>query len=149
VATSSTDSSAPSRHVADPPEQTTDRENNRTSLQQGKAEVKEMAGGPHTRLSQTTQSLTGLTACYNKLTGEKNTILKEYVAIEQRQIHMRKGTATSAREISDITIEIQEMEAQIQACEVENAELQDRVTALETESHALQCRVHDLEFEKR
>ncbi len=149
MATSSTDSSAPSRHIPDLPVQAADQENSHTSLQPGKADVQEMVEDPHTRLSQATQSLTSLTASFDKLPEEKNTILEGNVAIEQRQAHMSKATAKSAREISDMTIKIQEMEAQIQAYEIENAELQDRVTALETESHTLQCRVQDLEIEKK
>jgi chromosome segregation ATPase len=149
VATSSTDSSAPSRHVPDLPVQTADQENDHTSLQQEKADVEEMMGDPRTRLSQKTQSLTGLTTSFDKLPEEKSTMLKEDVAIEERQTHMRKGTAESAREISDMTIKIQEMEVQLQAFEIENAKLQDRLKALKTESHTLQCRIRDLESEKK
>ncbi|KAH6858878.1 hypothetical protein BKA58DRAFT_449214 [Alternaria rosae] len=95
-----------------------------------------------------TKSLGDLTVSYSKRLEEKNAVLSENAAIEQRQMLMEKDTARSAREISDMTMKIQEMEAQIQAYEDENTELQCRVTTLETEAHRLQCHIYNLEFEK-
>jgi predicted nucleic acid-binding Zn-ribbon protein len=65
-----------------------------------------------------------------------------------RQTQMARQAARTAREISDLTIKVQEMEAQIRAYEIENAELQDRVSILETESNNLLSQIHDLEYDK-
>jgi len=125
-----------------------DQEADNARLQQEKTTAKKMASDYHIRLTQATKSLGDLTVSYSKRLEEKDTLLSENVAIEQRDTLMRKETAKSARDISDMTSKVQEMEAQIQAYEVENKDLQDRVTTLETEAHSLQCHVQDLEFER-
>jgi len=125
-----------------------DQEADNARLQQEKTAAKKMASDYHTRLTQATKSLGILTVSYSKRLEEKDVLLSENVANEQRDTLMRKETAKSAREISDMTSKIQKMKAQIQAYEVENSELQGRVTALETEAHNLQCHVQDLEFER-
>jgi septal ring factor EnvC (AmiA/AmiB activator) len=107
-----------------------------------------MARDFHGRLTQATQSLTDLTVSYAKRVEEKNAVLNNNVAIEQRQTQMTKQAAKAARDISDMTTKIQEMEAQIRAYEIDNAELQDRVSILENESHTLQSQIHDLEYDK-
>ena len=125
-----------------------DQEADNARLQQEKMAAKKMSSDYHTRLTQATKSLGDLTVSYSKRLEEKDALLIENVAIEQRDTLMRKETAKSARDISDMTSKILEMEAQIQAYEVENKDLQDRVTALETEAHNLQCHVQDLEFDR-
>ena len=139
---------APMRRVPELLARIADQEADNARLQQEKTAAKKMSSDYHTRLTQATKSLGDLTASYSRRLEEKDALLNENVAIEQRDTLMRKETAKSAREISDMTSKIQEMEAQIQAYEVENKDLQDRVTTLETEAHSLQCHVQDLEFER-
>lgn len=139
---------APIRRVPELIVRIADQEAENARLQQEKTAAKKMASDYHDRLTQATKSLGDLTVSYSKRLEEKNAVLSENAAIEQRQTLMKKDTARSAREISDMTMKIQEMEAQIQAYEDENTELQCRVTTLETEAHRLQCHIHNLEFEK-
>ncbi|KAI4698301.1 uncharacterized protein J4E84_001437 [Alternaria hordeiaustralica] len=139
---------APMRRVSELLVRIADQEADNARLQQEKTAAKKMSSDYHIRLTQATKSLGDLTVSYSKRLEEKDALLNENVAIEQRDTLMRKDTAKSAREISDMTSKIQEMEAQIQAYEVENKDLQNRVTTLETEAHSLQCHVQDLEFER-
>ncbi|KAI4917721.1 hypothetical protein J4E85_009813 [Alternaria conjuncta] len=139
---------APMRRVSELLVRIADQEADNARLQQEKTAAKKMSSDYHIRLTQATKSLGDLTVSYSKRLEEKDALLNENVAIEQRDTLIRKDTAKSAREISDMTSKIQEMEAQIQAYEVENKDLQDRVTTLETEAHSLQCHVQDLEFER-
>ncbi|KAI4648410.1 uncharacterized protein J4E79_010032 [Alternaria viburni] len=139
---------APMRRVPELLARIADQEADNARLQQEKTAAKKMSSDHHTRLTQATKSLGDLTVSYSKRLEEKDALLSENVAIEERDTLTKKEIAKSTREISDMTIKIQEMETQIQAYEVENSELQDRVTTLETEAHSLQCHVQDLEFER-
>jgi chromosome segregation ATPase len=126
-----------------------DQEADNTRLQKEKTAAKESARDLHGRLNQTTQSLTTLTNSYAKRLAEKDALLNENIEIERRHTKMGTETTEFARNISNMTIRIKDMEGQIQAYEIENADLRGHLATLETESNNLRGRIGDLESGQR